>query len=522
LREQARSTPSGVALRRKALGIWEETTWAQLDERVARIALGLAGAGVSSGDAVALVGDNSPDWIAVDLALQAVGARCVTPWPTLSAGELREDLRRVGVELVICGDEEQYDKVAGLRTIVVDATGVDDSTTLAEIAETGASEPLERYEALLAERSSEDEVCVAFDPAGERAAVTFSASALVAAAEAAAAATMLSSGDRTFCMLPLSAVPARVLDVYAALVSGATVHVPESPASVPIDLVEVAPTALSASPRALELLRATVQVRAARSHGFKRRLQRWAGRHPGGAAKWLVAKPAARLSGLGSARVIVCVGGPLTDPMRAFFRALGPTVTVLEGGAAEAGMVLYDGTPLPGVDASVDDGRLVAKAPWSGRVTDGEVGPLLARNGSSGDAPAAARRDAAAAPRDALVIVGRPGDVVGDNVLPALEAQLRDSPYFTEAALVPGDGGLVAHVGLDVDAAGVWAAQHGVHAPTPRALAADEAVQQLARDEVERLAGGVVADVIVLPRRLTLAAGELTPLLDVRREGLRA
>ena len=188
--------------------------------------------------------------------------------------------------------------------------------------------------------------------------------------------------------------------------------------------------------------------------------------------------------------------------MRAFYRALGPTVSVVEGGAAEGGLVLFDGKPLPGASASVDNGRLVATAPWSGRVVDGAVSELLAR--------------------DDLTIVGRPGDVAGDAVLPALEAQLRDSPYFTEAALVPGDGGLVAHVGLDVDAARVWAAANGVHAPTPRALAAEGAVQDLARKEVERLAGGVAASVVVLPQRLTLAAGELTPLLDVRREGLRA
>ena len=270
LREQARAQPSGIALRRKALGIWEETTWAELDERVARLALGFAGAGVSAGDAVGLVGDNSPDWIAVDLALQAVGARCVTPWSTLAAEDLGGDLRRAGVELVICGDEEQFDKLSGLRTIIVDATGVDDETTLAQIAEAGAAEPLERYEALLAERSADEEVCVVFEAAGERAAVAFTAAALVAAADAVASATALVPGDRTFCLLPLAALPARALDVYAALATGATVHVPESPASVPIDLAEVAPTVLSASPRALELLRASVQVRAARSHGFKR------------------------------------------------------------------------------------------------------------------------------------------------------------------------------------------------------------------------------------------------------------
>jgi long-chain acyl-CoA synthetase len=496
LRERARERPRGVALRRKALGIWEETTWEELDRRVARLALGLAGAGVSAGDAVALVGDNSPDWIAADLALQALGARCVTPWPTLTAEALAEDLRRTGAGLVVCGDEEQLDKVSALRTIVIDPTGVDaDETTLAAIAEAGAAEPLERYEALLAQRSDADEVCVAFDPVSG-AAVAFTAGGLVAVARAVAEG--LSPGDRTLCVLPLASLPARVLDVYAPLAAGAIVHVPESPASVPTDLAEVAPTALTVSPRALELLRSSVQVRAARSRRFKRRVQGWARERRSGVAKLVVARPAARLLGFGATRRVTCVGGPLTDAMVAFVEGLGSKVEVIEG------LALLGGRPLPGVDARVEDGRLVTSAPWSGRVIDGALEPLLARLDG-----------------ERIVVIGTPVDVVGEAVLPELEARLRDSPYITEAALVPGAEGLVAHVGLDADATGLWAARHGVHAATPRALAAHAAVRELAQAEVARLAGDV-ASVVVLPRRLSEADGELTPLLSVRREGVRA
>jgi long-chain acyl-CoA synthetase len=504
LRERARAAPGGIALRRKALGIWEQTTWAELDERVARVALGLAGAGVSAGDTVALVGDNSPDWIVADLALQAVGARCAAAWPTLGPAELNADLRRAGATLAICGDEEAYDKVEGLRTILIDATGVDGETTLAALAEAGAGEPLERYEALLSDRAGDDEVCLAFGADGERPLVAFSAGALAAAASAAAAATELTAKDRAFCLLELAALPARVLDVYAPLLTGATIHVPESAASVPADLVEVAPTVLSASPRALELLRAATQVRGARSRRFKRRLMGWAAGHSNPLSRYAVIKPAARLFGLGAVRRITCIGGPLTDVMRGHYATWGARVAVLEGGAAEGQIALIDGRPLPGVSAGVTDGRLVASAPWSGRVVDGG-GEVLARE-----------RDGA------IEVLGSAGDVVGESVLPELEARLRDSPYFTEAALVAGRGGLVAHVGLDADAASVWAARHGVHAPTAKALAAEPAVQELAREEVERLVPGVVASVVVLPRRLSLAAGELTPLLDVRREGIAA
>ena len=350
-----------------------------------------------------------------------------------------------------------------------------------------------------------DEVCVAFAPDSERAAVAFSAGALVAAAEAAASVAALTPKDRTFCMLPLASLPARVFDVYAPLLTGATVHVPESVASVPIDLAEVAPTVLSASPRALELLRASMQVRAARSRRLKRRVQGWAAGHPNAVARFAVTRPAARLLGLGSTRRITCVGGPLTDAMRTFFGWLGATVAVIEGAFADGGLALVDGRPLPGVEARVADGRLVVDAPWTGRVLDGAA-ERLAREHDG-----------------ALEIVGGPDDIVGETVLPVLEAQLRDSPYFTEAAL---DGcarrGSSPTSSLDADAAAVWAAAHGVHAPTARALAAEAEVQQLARDEVSRLVGDAVHEVVVLPRRLSLAAGELTPLLDVRREGIPA
>jgi long-subunit acyl-CoA synthetase (AMP-forming) len=248
-----------------------------------------------------------------------------------------------------------------------------------------------------------------------------------------------------------------------------------------------------------------VQVRAARSRRFKRRVQGWAREHPSGLARLVVARPAARQLGLGSARRITCVGGPLTESMVGFFGALGTAVAVVQGGFEDAGLVLLDGRPLPGVTARVEDGRLVADAPWSGRSVDDAAQPLLAR-------PEGER----------ITVIGTPADVAGDAALPALEARLRDSPYFTEAALVPGESGLVAYVGLDADAAGVWAAAHGVHAPTPRALAAHPAMHELAEAEVARLADGAATSVVVLPRRLTEAAGELTPLLDVRREGVRA
>ena len=272
LREQARAKPSGVALRRKALGIWEETTWAQLDERVARLALGLrrrrrvgrrrgrAGRRQHAG-----LDRGRPRAAGRRRALRhaLAGARRRGARRRSAPGRRgARDLRRRGAVRQALGpahDRRRRHRRRRFDDARGDRRGRRRRAAGALRGAAGGAVRRRRGVRRLRGRGR------------ARRGRASRAGALLAAAEAVASVTALAPGDRTFCMLPLAALPARVLDVYAALVAGATVHVPESPASVPIDLAEVAPTVLSASPRALELLRASVQVRAARSHGFKRR-----------------------------------------------------------------------------------------------------------------------------------------------------------------------------------------------------------------------------------------------------------
>lgn len=511
LRDQAAATPDAVALRRKRLGIWQPVSFAALHARVARVALGLQGLGVAAGDAVAVVGDISVEWIATDLATQALGARSVTPWHRLTAEALQEDLRRAGVRVVVCGDQEQADKLVEADdefvVVVVDTTGMRGAGyahTLADLE--AAAGTADGYGALLDARRPEDEVSVAFEPGRPRRAVVHRADALVAAAGAAAALSQLGPKDRTLCLLPPAALAARVFDLYAALVAGASSHLPENPASSGTDLEEVHPTVLSASPRALELLRAHAQLRAARSGRFKRRLvQRTLGGNGGGAGRALVLRPMARRMGVGSVRRIAVLGGPVTDDMRSFFAGLGPEVVVVEGPLVAAGMAFADAQALPGVEARVGEDRTLAvRTPWSGDALPGDgIRPLLAAAGSEGR----------------IEVLGGLDDVDGDVVLPALEARLRDSPYITEAVVSAAAGAPAARVGLDVEAVGVWAAEHDVYAATRSALAEHPRVVNLVETEAIRLLGeGTIGAITVMARRLLEEEGELDAMLGVQRD----
>ncbi|HEN20630.1 MAG TPA: long-chain fatty acid--CoA ligase, partial [Desulfobacteraceae bacterium] len=62
-----------VALREKEFGIWQDVTWESYYMRVKEFALGLLSLGLGKGDKLAIIGDNRPEWIYSELAVQAIG-----------------------------------------------------------------------------------------------------------------------------------------------------------------------------------------------------------------------------------------------------------------------------------------------------------------------------------------------------------------------------------------------------------------------------------------------------------------
>ena len=82
--------------------------------------------GVGTGDRVAVVADNGPAWLEVDLAVQATGAWSIGVYPSLAERELVAALVPAQVRVAFCGDQEQVDtllecgeELASLELIVV-------------------------------------------------------------------------------------------------------------------------------------------------------------------------------------------------------------------------------------------------------------------------------------------------------------------------------------------------------------------------------------------------------------------
>src|SRR6267142_1693418 len=518
--ERARRRPDRVAFRAKALGVWRETTWRELAERVGATALGLAReCAVARGETVAIIGDPCPEWAIADLAVQALGAVSYGVYPTSSPSEVRYLLQHGGATVVVVEDQEHLDKTLAVldECPAVRAVLVVDTRALftyrhprvrpfREVEAAGraalAAEP-EALARLAAAVRPDDPAVIIYTSGttGRPKGAWYRHGAHVAAcANILAHYAELTEGEhRVVAMLPLCHTMGRDLTITMPLIADVVPHYPESADAFGEALFEIQPTFVFTVPRYLQKFAAHLLVGIDASSPLKRAAYRAAmaagrsvlarRRHgrPGLVAlalaalarglvfRWLLEKV-----GLARARLVVASGAPMPGSVTTLWQAWG--VNVCEAyGQTETGGALISGQrgPFP------RPGDVGALAPNVGVRLDGEGGiavrcpDLFAGYWREPEDTAAAFRDGWLVTGDvgewtergALRLVDRRKDILitagGKNVSPAgVESRLRASPYVSEAAVF-GEGRkyLVALLELDAETIIEWArAQEIVHA----------------------------------------------------------
>jgi long-chain acyl-CoA synthetase len=122
LAEQVRERPDALAV---LIGL-ESCSFAELDQRVERMAGQIAGAGVAPGDRVVLVADNSADHLAAAFAVWRAGGVLVTIYPSSTGAELAFAIERAEPVAVVGGTRVvgTVRAAAGGRTVAeLDGTG---------------------------------------------------------------------------------------------------------------------------------------------------------------------------------------------------------------------------------------------------------------------------------------------------------------------------------------------------------------------------------------------------------------
>src|SRR5215218_4014480 len=135
------------ALQVKRNGRYEPISHDTLMERVRRTALGLEELGVRSGDRVAILSENRPEWAIADYACLTLGATGVPIYPNLPSDQICYILRDSGAVAIFVSTPEQAAKVEAIRgectalrrviTFADSAAGAD--MTLASLETSGAN-----------------------------------------------------------------------------------------------------------------------------------------------------------------------------------------------------------------------------------------------------------------------------------------------------------------------------------------------------------------------------------------------
>ena len=525
----AAARPGTVILRRKDRGIWHAITWAELAARIQAIGTAIA-ACLRPGEIAGILGETSPDWIAIDLAIQGAGAISLGLTPTDGADATADTLAAAGCRLLFVENEEQLDKVLHIRArcpsltriVIMDMKGLRDfadpsCTSLADFAAT-PGDPAAWADAIAALRPDAIAVLAAtMGTAGPPALVALSHANLMAQAAGIAALTGQTDQDERLAFLPLSLITERVFGLYAALHAGTVSNVVESAETVPENLAELRPTIMFAIPRVWEKLHAAVTIATSGATWLQRTLYRWATRHPGPLADALVLRPVRRAIGLDRLRLAFTGAAPISAELVAWYRTHGIALRDVYG-TAECGGVAAIGTAVPWGEIALAGDEIRIRGPHvcAGFWRDGAVIPATDAQGwlPTGDL---GRIDAGQ-----LTLTGRTGETLtagGRQILPAsFETAVKLSPYIADAVLVAGPSGLACLVMLEFDAVEKWAQDRNLNATSAASLArAAPVLALIAAELAARAPATPLIGFRILARRIAPEDPEVTATMRLRR-----
>lgn len=524
-------------------------------------ALALEARGLRKGDRAALFAENCPEWFVADLACQLQGVISVPIYPTLPVGQVAAILRDSGARWVFFSDAAKHKLLLDAQATLAEPLGLvalEPGVTLGTALETllaegqalQAATPL----AALRGRVAADDVASLIytsGTTGEPKGVMLTHKNFVANMLASSEVFSMGPDDLAMSFLPLSHVFERTCD-HLFFYRGVPVHYVPVIERVPPALPEIRPTVLPSVPRLYERAYLKVLANVQKDSPWKRRVffwavevgKRYATAHERGAfiGPWLrlqrgvaqrlvYGKLQERFGG--RLRLPISGGAPLPREIGAFFAALGvplyqgygltetaPVLTVNHPRAQREGSV---GRPLPGVEIRIaGDGEILAKSPgvmrgyWQKPEATAEVFDAEGwfHTGDIGYLDADGFLFITDRKKDILVTSG------GKNVAPQpIEKALLASGLLSQAVVV-GDGypQITALLVPNVETLG---AELGVHDPAE--LARDRRAEERIQKALDLVNRGLaeherVRRFRLLERELSIADGELTPTLKVKRK----
>ncbi|MDD9967783.1 MAG: long-chain fatty acid--CoA ligase [Myxococcales bacterium] len=570
----ARTRPDDPATHVQRGGQWATKSWSEYYQTITEVGRGLMTLGHNPGDAVALVGENRPEWVESQFGITAIGGIPAPLYPTSTVEQMGYIINDCGAKLAICDGREMLDKYLAAERdghfpkltniITFDPLECDDPRvqSFEELRALGRVHAMADYDARLGALSADD-ICLLIYTSGTtgrpKGVMQDHAGQLQCIQGVLAMFPIFRSEVpyRVVSYLPLCHQTEQVVTNVGGILTGGQVWFCPEISQVRDYLAMARPTLFMAVPRVWEKFEAAMRARLGQATGVAAKLAEWArrtelagfdrdvidGRFHGGlrraVARKLVIDKVKRGLGLDALAAGFTGAAPIgVDTMR-FFASLGITIHEAYGMSETSGVATVNplgrprlgtvGKALDGVTVKLAEdgeillkGRIMTRGYWN---MPKETAALYAeggfmRTGDLGELDTEGNLRITGRKKELLITAG------GKNVAPVeLEHLLRAIDGVGQAVVV-GDGQpfLCALLSLDPENLAGLRTAAGQPSATLAELASDPAVRTHLMEQVDMGCNQRVAryqtikKISVLSDEMSVEGGELTPTMKLRRK----
>ena len=553
---------------------WRPISWSAYLEKVEQFAGALLAMGLEPGEAIAITGDNCPQWVIACVGAMMARVSATGIYQTSTPKGLAYVADHCEARVLVLEDERQWDKVMAAGealsrverfVLIRDAAEIDDDRVVSFEDFLASGYPRQGDVEARRQAIEPEDLAILIYTSG----TTGPPKGVMLThgnVSWTAIASIRANGDVTdedcvVSYLPLSHIAEQMFSIHIALAAGYPVWFCSDINQVKDALVAARPTVFLAVPRVWEKFRAALEDRLHEAQGAKAAIVRWArgvGLRAGyefleqGVLSGALAvqyRLADRLffsklkAGLGFDRLRVAVSGaaPIGMDVLEFFMSCGIIIHEVYGQSEGCGPTTYNrpvpggtrlgsvGRPFPGVEIRIaEDGEILVKGPnvFRGYLKDEEATAEALGEGGwlhSGDVGKLGA--------DGFVrITDRKKDLIitsgGKNVAPQTIEKLLRSIDGVSQAIVLGDGRafLSALLTLDPERAPALAAARGWPTDLER-LAEHPALRDYVQAALDGINVGLarfetIKRFKLLAHDFTHETGELTPTQKIKRRAV--
>lgn len=289
---QLHKFPQEDMLAAKENGVWRKYSTQEIKQLVDSLSMGLlkAGIGYQDGsiegrDKVAVLSNNRPEWLVLDLAVQQTGAVLTPIYPTISVNELEFILNDASIKLVFVSDQDLYNKVQSIREktpsvqAVYTFNEIQEALNWKDLLHSGEAHDLEALKVSKEQVKGNELATILYTsgttgfPKGVMLSHHNILDNIMNVEELLV--PVCGASDRALSFLPLNHIFERVIS-YIYIFRGVSIYYAESLDTVGDNLKEVKPNLFSTVPRLLEKVYEKIMNKGRELTGIKKNLFFWA------------------------------------------------------------------------------------------------------------------------------------------------------------------------------------------------------------------------------------------------------